>query len=105
MSETTLHTVLINRKWIGVLQDYFRMKGIKEHHTLRNNHGELKKYETMFGRKLTRIDAIIISPLTQQEIDEITENYHSNQELLKFQEKENEERLKIYYENYGEDNE
>lgn len=96
-----MHEVLINRKWIGVLQDYFRMKGIKNYKTLHNNHDELKPYESTYGRKLTRMDAIILSPLTETEIKEITDGYYSNEELLAFQEKESREGIKEYYEYYG----
>lgn len=103
ISEAILHTVLIDRRWIGVLQDYFRMKGITTFETLHNNHDELKCYEETFGRKLTRLDAIVISPLTESEINEIIDGFYENEELHAFQEKENEEELKIYYQMYGKD--
>lgn len=103
MAEIKLHEVLIDRTWIGVLQDYFNMKNIKEYRTLRNDHGELTAYEKIYNRTLTRMDAIVISPLTKDEIDEITNGYYENKELQAYQEKESEERLKLYYENYGKD--
>lgn len=101
MSDTTLHTVLINRKWIGVLQTYFRMKGITNFETKRNDHNELKEYEKTFGRKLTRLDAIVISPLTKSEIDKITNEYHTNNEIYKYQEKESKKQSELYFRTYG----
>ena len=75
MSNIKLYTILINRKWIGVLQDYFRMKNITNYKTLRNDHNELETYETTFNRKLTRMDAVIISPLSESEINKIINGY------------------------------
>ena len=51
--------------WSNALYDYASMKDIKDFTIKHNNHGELKNYEKIFGRKLTRIDAIVISPLTE----------------------------------------
>lgn len=96
MLNTALHTVLINRMWSNALYDYANMKGIKNFTIKHNNHGELKNYEKIFGRKLTKIDAIVISPLTESEIKEITDEYYTNKELLAFQEKKSEEVLKLY---------
>jgi len=103
MSNTTLHTVLINRKWIGVLQTCFKMKGIENFKIKRNDHNELKPYESAFGRKLTRSDAIVISPLTKPEINKIITEYHTNDEIYQYQEKESNEQLKIYFRTYGKD--
>lgn len=103
MSDTTLHTILINRKWIGVLQTYFKTNGIANFKIKRNDHDELKPYESTFGRKLTRSDAIVISPLTKPEIDKITNKYHINNEIYQYQEKESNEQLKIYFRTYGKD--
>lgn len=99
MSNIKLYTVLINRKWIGVLQDYFRMKNITNYKTLRNDHNELETYETTFNRKLTRMDAVIISPLSESEINKIINGYHNNKELLQYQTQKGEDRLKLYYQN------
>ena len=95
----TLYTVLINRKWIGVLQDYFRMKNITNYKTLRNDHNKLETYETTFNRKLTRMDAVIISPLSESEINKIINSYHNNKELIQYQTQKSEDRLKLYYQN------
>lgn len=103
MSDTTLHTVLINRMWSNVLYDYASMKNIKNFTIKHNNHGELKPYEKQFGRELTRLDAIIISPLTKDEINKIIDSYHTNKELLAFQEKKSKETLELYYRDYGKD--
>lgn len=102
MSNTTLHTVLINRKWIGVLQTYFKTNGIANFKTKRNDYDELKPYEKMFERKLTRSDAIVISPLTKPEINKIITEYHTNDEIYQYQEKESKEQVEIYFRTYGE---
>lgn len=103
MPDTTLHTVLINRKWIGVLQTYFKVKGITNFKTKRNDYDELKPYEKMFERKLTRSDAIVISPLTKPEINKIITEYHTNDEIYKYQEKESKEQSELYFRTYEKD--
>ena len=104
MSEAKLHTILIKRTEVGILSDYFRTKNIENYRFLRNNHDELKPYENQFGKKLTRMDAIVISPLSESEINEIIDGFYENEELHAFQEKENQEELEFYYKNYGRDN-
>lgn len=69
---------------------------------MHNNHGELKGFEKTYGRKLTRMDAIIISPLTQTEIDEIIDGYDSNLELQEWERKEYEEEVKDHEKTFGE---
>lgn len=81
MSEAKLHTILIKRTEVGILSDYFRTKNIENYRFLRNNHDELKPYENQFGRKLTRMDAIVISPLSESEINEIIDGFYENKEL------------------------
>lgn len=81
MSEAKLHTILIKRTEVGILSDYFRTKNIENYRFLRNNHDELKPYENQFGRKLTRMDAIVISPLSESEINEIIDGFYENEEL------------------------
>ena len=77
------------------------MKNIENYQFIRNNHDELKPYENQFGRKLTRIDAIVISPLTQSEITKIIDSCYENKKLQSYQANANKERLKYYHENYG----
>lgn len=96
MSNMKLYTTLIKRTGIGTLYNYFEMKNIENYQFIRNNHDELKPYENQFGRKLTRMDAIVISPLTQSEITEIIDGYYENKKLQSYQANENKERLKYY---------
>lgn len=102
MAETKSYTTLIKRTGIGVLQEYCRMKNVKISNILHNNHGELKKYESQFGRELTKMDAIVISPLTQSEVTEIIDGYYENEDLQTYQREQNKERLKCHEENFGE---
>ena len=101
MSNIKLYTTLIKRTGIGTLYNYFKMKNIENYQFIRNNHDELKPYENQFGRKLTRIDAIVISPLTQSEITKIIDSCYENKKLQSYQANANKERLKYYHENYG----
>lgn len=81
MSEAKLHTILIKRTEVGILSDYFGAKNIENYRFLRNNHDELKPYENQFDRKLTRMDAIVISPLSESEINKIIDGFYENKEL------------------------
>lgn len=104
MSNQTMHAVLIRRTWTGVLQDYFNMKNINGkvvRMRTKRDHEVLEPYEKLFNRPLGRMDAIVISPLTESEIINITNNYYDNEELRAYQDKMNEEGLKDHYENYG----
>lgn len=94
MSETKLHETLINRGEISTLRDYCKMKHITISKILHNNHGELKPYENKFGRKLTRADAIIISALTQPELNKILNEYDNDKEFQIWRKKKYEERIK-----------
>ena len=54
-------------------------------------------------RESRKLDAIVISPLTKPEINKIITEYHTNDEIYQYQEKESNEQLKIYFRTYGKD--
>lgn len=101
MTEKTTYQVLIRRQQVGILQDYFHMKNINNYTTIRNDHDELKPFEEIYKRKITKLDVLVVSPLTKAEITEIIDNYYTNEELWTFQEIQSREELKEYYEFYG----
>ena len=101
MSETTLHTTLIKRTKICIIKDFCEMKNIRPIRIINNNHNELQSYEKQFNRKLTRMDAVIISPLTQDEINKLVNGYFDNTELQQWEKKTYEKDVKCHEENFG----
>ena len=83
------------------------MKDIKNFKIIRmrtkRDHSVLEPYEKQFNKPLGILDAIVISPLTKYEIKEIIDTYDTNEELLAYQNAENERTLQYYHENYEQD--
>lgn len=107
MSNQTMFTVLMHRKHVGTINDYLEMKDIKNFKIIRmrtkRDHSVLEPYEKQFNKPLGILDAIVISPLTKYEIKEIIDTYDTNEELLAYQNAENEKTLQYYHENYEQD--
>lgn len=93
---------LIKRTKIPIVQSYCEMENIKITDILHNNHDELKQFEKLYNRKLTRMDAIVISPLTQTEIDRIIDGYDDNTKLIAWRKEMYEKKVKCYEESFGE---
>lgn len=97
----------MRRMHVSTINDYLKMKNIKNFKIIRmrtkRDHDVLEPYEKLFDRPLGRMDAIVISPLTASQIKEIIDTYDNNTELLEYQNKMNEERLRYWRENYGYD--
>lgn len=106
MSNETMYTVLMRRMHVSTINDYLKMKNIKNFKIIRmrtkRDHDVLEPYEKLFDRPLGRMDAIVISPLTASQIKEIIDTYDTNEELLAYQNAENERNLQYYHENYEE---
>ena len=96
-----------HRKHVGTINDYLEMKDIKNFKIIRmrtkRDHSVLEPYEKQFNKPLGILDAIVISPLTKYEIKEIIDTYDTNEELLAYQNAENERTLQYYHENYEQD--
>lgn len=102
MAETKAYYSLIKRTKIPIIQSYCEMENIKITNILHNNHDELKQFEKFYGKELTRMDVIVISPLTQPEIDKIIDGYNDNTKLIAWRKEMYEKRVKCYEESFGE---
>ena len=74
-----MHEALIERGHVCTIQDIFTIKGIVDYKLIRmtgDDGQELKPYEAMAGRPLTRHDAIVISQFTETETKEGIQHYN-----------------------------
>lgn len=97
MSNQTMHTVLIDRGHTGTIETYFEMQNITNFKIIRictkKDKNILDPYENIFNKKLGMRDAVVISPLSQTEINTVIKNYCESSEIYKYQEAKSERGL------------
>ena len=94
-----LKEVLIDRGCVCTLIDIFTMKGITDFKTIRitgEDGQELKPFEPMAGRPLGRGDAIVLSPFTGSDIQELIEASDTDEELEAFRSRQTKEGIYHY---------
>lgn len=98
--------VLIERNFVSTIRDIFTMKNITNYKIIRmtgEDGLELKPFEPMSGRPLGRKDAIVISPFTESEIQELIKASTTDEELEAFQSSRTKEGIRHYNVHYSPD--
>lgn len=98
-----LNEVFIDRGSICTICDIFAMKGITDYRIIKmtgEDGQELKPFESMAGKPLGRLDAIVISPFTESEIQELIEASNTGEDLKTFWRRQTEEGIRHYNTHY-----
>lgn len=101
-----MHEVLIERAYVCTLRDIFTLKGIEDYKLIRmsgDDGQELKPYEAMAGRALNKYDAIVISPFTGSEIQDLIEESIYDEALDAFRIERTIEGMRHYNIHYSSD--
>ena len=101
-----MHEALIERGHVCTIRDIFTIKGIVDFKLIRmtgDDGQELKPYEAMAGRPLTRYDAIVISQFTETEIQDLIEDAMYDEALQALWSERTKEGIRHYNIHYSSD--
>ena len=101
-----MHEALIERGHVCTIRDIFTIKGVVDYKLIRmtgDDGQELKPYETMAGRPLTRHDAIVISQFTETEIQDLIEEAMYDEALQALWSERTKEGIQHYNIHYSSD--